>query len=142
MHSPLKNFTLFALLVIAINTLSSNALALGDVTQCRVSSVKDAGDFENEYDFEFSQNQLVIVDLRKADDKMVVIGALSFSEQDSNQPSSIRLVQAYGAAGIEIAPEESDERFYVRVDFRRGTGELQRQVGGVWIPVADLTCSL
>jgi hypothetical protein len=120
--------------------LTSQAFALGDYTRCIVSEVKDGGAFENEYDFSFSENLFVVVDLRDASNKVVSIGALSFAEKDANQASDIKIVDAYGAAGVEIAPQESDERFHLFINWRQGLGDVKRKVGNDYVPVATLDC--
>ncbi|RYZ75185.1 MAG: hypothetical protein EOP05_08470 [Proteobacteria bacterium] len=132
-------FALTATLGLALFT--QPALALPSLTECVVSDVKDGGDFENENDFLFADYKFVTVDLRNHADKKVSIGALEFSEQDSLTTSAIKVIEAGGSASIDIVPEESGDRFYVRIDFRKRTGEIQREVRGSWIPVATLTCN-
>lgn len=135
-----RTLVLLVALVALTLGVSTPALAASDVTECTIKTVKDGGDFENENDFEFAHYKHVTVDFSKAGDKVVLIGALSFSESEEAEPSTFKVVQAYGSTAIEIAPNESDDRFYVRINFRQGTGDFQRLVNGQWVQVAELEC--
>lgn len=136
----LSRFALILSAALGLGFIAQPALALPTLTECVVSDVKDSGDFENENDFLFADYKFVTVDLRDQADKKVLIGALEFSEQDSLTSSAIKVIEAGGSASVDIVPEESGDRFYVRVDFRNKTGEFKRQVNGLWIAVASLVC--
>ncbi len=122
--------------------VSQFALATPPALQfnCTVSKVVDNGDFENEHDFSFEDYPNVSYMSITPDGKNLTVGALSFSEKDSSQPSVITEESESYTSIIVAEPEDSGQIFSIAVRESAGMLYYYSEENNAPREVAELSC--
>ena len=134
MKTLIFTLLLFLFSSLALAETSNSQLA------CKVSKVLDDGDFENEHDFTFEDYPNVVYERGTPDGKTLIVGAFSFSENDSAQPSVITEESDSRTTIVVAEPDESGQIFSIAVIESQGKLYYYSEENNGTREVAELIC--
>lgn len=129
-------------LIFAI-ALSFSQIALASQTtvfNCKVAKVVDGGNFENEHDFLFADYPHVAYSSNTPHGKALIVGALSFSEKDSDQPSEFTEQNVENMSFVGAVPQDSGQTFVLVVTGAKGRLVYHSKELEAAVEVAELIC--
>ena len=118
-------------------TMSQTAIA-SDTIECTVTEVLNS-DFENVYDFTFSDYPNVSYETQTSYGPTLTVGAMSFAENDDMSPADLTVTKTAQKLEIVAQPEESNEVIKLTVEGKVGLLEANSGEGPL-VPVARVKC--